>query len=330
MNDEPLPVCRVGQIQEPDNEPGWLVDQLWSRAAVGFVAGPPKLGKTWLGLDLALSVATATPSLDTFEVAEPADVLIYLAEDHPSMVRTRLAGLCRHRGLDLDAARVHVITAASLRLDLESDRLRLIETVARISPRLLVLDPLVRLHRRDENQAGEVAELLAFLRELQRGYDLAVCVVHHMRKGGAGRAGQALRGSSDFHAWTDSALYLTGHQDRIVLTTEHRGAPAPDPIEIRLCSRTDGSETHLEVVTPRGLEHCRAGPAAPLDHRLIELLQSAARPLTRVELRRRLRVNNHRLGQALADLDRAGVVARSQQGWRLLSPHDSTHDRAAS
>jgi hypothetical protein len=39
------------------------------------------------------------------------------------------------------------------------------------------------------------------------------------------------------------------------------------------------------------------------------------RPLTRVELRQRLRVNNERLGQALAELQGRGLLSRSQQGW---------------
>jgi AAA domain len=66
---------------------------------------------------------------------------------------------------DLD---VQVITAPTVRLDLEADRTNLDETVAKLKPRLLVLDPFVRLHRIDENASGEVAPLLAYLRELQR------------------------------------------------------------------------------------------------------------------------------------------------------------------
>jgi RecA-family ATPase len=70
-----------------------------------------------------------------------------------------------------------------------------------VSPRLLILDPFVRLHRIDENVSGDVAPLLAFLRELQRRHAIAVAVVHHAKKGAAAiRAGQALRGSSEFHA----------------------------------------------------------------------------------------------------------------------------------
>ena len=62
-------------------------------------------------------------------------------------------------------------TAAATRylvdgLDLAGDRRDLADTVARLQPRLLVLDPFVRLHRIDENASGEVAPLLAYLREL--------------------------------------------------------------------------------------------------------------------------------------------------------------------
>jgi len=52
-------------------------------------------------------------------------------------------------------------------------------------------------------------------------------MVHHSRKGaGAARAGHALRGSSEFHAWGDSNLYLRrDSDDRLTLTGGHRAAP---------------------------------------------------------------------------------------------------------
>ncbi len=320
MSPEPLPICRLADLQEPDTTLLWLVETLWSRGAVGFVGGSPKLGKTWLALDLALSVATATPCLDQYQVCEPGEVLIYLAEDHPSFVRQRLDGLCRHRGLDLEAVPIHVITAPSLRLDLQTDRLRLTETIQRLRPRLLVLDPLVRLHRKDENHAGDVAELLDFLRQLQRAHQLAILVVHHMRKGGARKAGgQALRGSGDFHAWTDSALYLTAQRGHLLLTPEHRAAPAPDPIPLRLCSAPDGAQTYLEVLNQDEAKPPDTQAPLPLADRLLDLLRSVSRPLTRTEIRRQVQVNNQRLGQVLAQLEAGGILTRSQQGWRLAA-----------
>lgn len=324
--DDSLPVCRVGEIDEPAEGIRWLIESLWGQAAVGFAAGLPKLGKTWLGLDIALSVATGTPCLGRFEVHDPGDVLVYLAEDHPASVRKRLDGLCRHRGLRLDQVPVHVITAPALRLDLERDRARLEQTLKRIKPRLLVLDPLVRLHRRDENHSGDVAELLAFLRDLQRVHDLAVLVVHHMRKNGAGHAGQALRGSGDFHAWIDSGLYLKWHRDRLVLTAEHRDAPAPPPIALRLASASDGSGTHLEVLDPSASETPPTKPASAIADRIVETLRSASRPLTRIELRRQLRINNHRLGEAIVDLEESGIAVRLQQGWSLAGEVDTLEE----
>jgi hypothetical protein len=153
----------------------------------------------------------------------------------------RLEGICAAAGVALPNLDIQVITAPSLRLDLEIDRTRLEETVARLKPRLLVLDPFVRLHRIDENVSGDVAPLLAFLRELQRRYAVAVAVVHHARKGaGAIRAGQALRGSSEFHAWGDSNLYLRRDgDDRIVLTVEHRAAAAIAGITLELAQSDD-------------------------------------------------------------------------------------------
>jgi hypothetical protein len=66
-----------------------------------------------------------------------------MAEDAASVVKARLVGLCRTRGLDLASAPIHVITTPVLRLDRGRDQARLRATVRQIAPRLLVLDPFV-------------------------------------------------------------------------------------------------------------------------------------------------------------------------------------------
>ena len=207
---ECLPVVPAAELAEPDPSRRWLVEGLWARAGVGIIGGAPKSCKSWLGLDLALSVASATPCLETFAVAEPGRVLVYMAEDAAAVVKERLAGLCRRRGLALSGLPIGVITAPSLRLDCGRDQHRLDQTVGRHAPRLLLLDPFVRLHRINENDAGEVSALLGYLRALQRRYDLAVVVAHHTRKNGPSAAGgQSLRGSGDFFAWGYVARHIS-------------------------------------------------------------------------------------------------------------------------
>jgi RecA-family ATPase len=145
-----LPVVRVDQIPREENPQRWLVEPLWGESSVGVIGGAPKCAKTWLGLDLALSVATGTACLGRYAVPRPGPVLIYLAEDALIAVRERIEGMARHRGLELTGVEIHVITAPSLRLDHDPHRQRLLETARRLRPRLLLLDPLVRLHGVDE------------------------------------------------------------------------------------------------------------------------------------------------------------------------------------
>jgi hypothetical protein len=189
-----LPVQPAWRLAEAPEQRRWLVEGLWSEEAVGIIGGEPKCCKSFLALDLAVAVAAGTPCLRRFAVARPGRVLLYPAEDALHVVRRRIEGICAAAGTSLAALDVQVITVPSLRLDLEADRARLEQTVATLKPRLLILDPFVRLHRIDENVSGEVAPLLAFLREPQRRHAVAIAVVHHARKGAATvRAGQALR-----------------------------------------------------------------------------------------------------------------------------------------
>jgi RecA-family ATPase len=142
-----LPTLPVHAIEEQPARAQWLVRELWGEAAVGVIGGPPKTCKSWLGLELAVSVASGTACLDRFEVETPGPAVVYLAEDALHGVRHRVAQLCQHHGLTLAGLDLHVITAASLRLDLEHDRRALDATLAALQPKLLLLDPLVRLHR---------------------------------------------------------------------------------------------------------------------------------------------------------------------------------------
>jgi hypothetical protein len=311
---DPLPVVRVDQIPLEENAPRWLVDHLWGDSSVGVIGGAPKCSKTWLGLDLALSVATGTACLGRYAVPRPGPVLVYLAEDALAVVRERIQGMARHRGLELAGVEIHVITASSLRLDRELHQNRLLATVKRLRPRLLLLDPLVRLHRVDENDAGKVAELLAYFRLLQRRLDLSVILVHHMRKNAAGTAaaGQGLRGSSDLHAFGDSNLYLRRVRDRLVLLSEHRAAAASPAVTLQLVA-TDAATTHLEVVATASAD--RQGN---LPEQVLTCL-AAGEALTRAKLRDVLSVQNQRLGETLEMLEQSGRIRRSPAGWQRVS-----------
>jgi RecA-family ATPase len=220
-----LPVQPAWRLADCPEQQRWLAEGLWSEEAVGIFGGEPKCSKSFLVLDLA--VTAGIPCLRRFAVSRPGRVLLYPAEDALHIVRRRIDGNCTAAAISLAQLDVQVITAPSLRLDLEADRACLDETVARLKPRLLVLDAFERPHRIDEKFSDDVAPLLAFLRELQRRHAIAVAAVHHAKKGaGIIRAGQALRGSPEFHSCGDSNLYLRrDSDDHVVLPSSI--APPP-------------------------------------------------------------------------------------------------------
>jgi hypothetical protein len=313
LTDPRLPVCRANSLQIRPVEQTWLIEWVWIKSAVGIIGGPPKCCKSWLGLDMAISVASGTPFLNHFQVADKGPTLIFMAEDAIDSVRTRIDAICNHRKFDIDRLELYVITASALRLDLERDQKRLKHTLADLRPRLLLLDPLVRLHRLDENSAADISNLLGYVREIQRAYDTAVVLVHHASKKHRAQPGQALRGSSDLHAFGDSNAYLAHRSHSITLTLEHRSAKPPDPFDMQLVSRSDGSATHLEIVS------CvDKNTDISLTDRILVLLKHADKPMPGKIMRAHLRVNNQRLINTLDDLNKQGRVIRTSKGWLSL------------
>lgn len=310
-----LPVLLAHRIEATPPEHRWLVEGLWSREAVGIIGGEPKCCKSFLALQLATAVASGMPCLGRFAVKQPGRVLLYAAEDALHVVRERLEGLCARQGLSLSELDLWVITAPRLRLDLHDDRQQLAATVESLKPTLMILDPFVRLHRVDENVSAAVAPLLDFLRRIQRQRGCAISVVHHSRKGGALRAGQALRGSSEFHAWGDSNLYLRRHGDeKLSLAVEHRAQPEQQDLPLRL-STIDGYAT-LVIADEHPEASAKATPLSDRD-RVLNTLRQHGCPLSRSELRVHCRMRTETLGRLLIRLASDGEIERTGQRWRL-------------
>ena len=320
-----LPVQRAHLLPVVAVERRWLIEGLWAAEAVGIIGGEPKCGKSFLALDLAVAVAAGRPCLRRFAVPQAGRVLLYAAEDALPVVRLRLEGIAAAVGVALADLDIHVITAPSLRLDGGRDQRRLDETVARHAPRLLLLDPFVRLHRINENDAGEVSALLGYLRELQRRHDLAVAVVHHTRKnGGGGGGGQSLRGSGDFFAWVDTALSLRRQRQQLVLSIEHRAWHSPPPVTLTLAG-CETDHAHLAVVATEPMAEADRGAGGvavtDIDAAVLRALADAPQgALARAALRAALGVRNQRLGAALARLVATGAIQRRGDAWLPAPP----------
>ena len=297
-----LPVQRASELSI-DSAPltQWLVEGLWSDQAVGILGGEPKCCKSFLALDLAVSVASGTPCLRRFAVQRTGPVLLFPAEDSLAVVRRRLEGICSAAGV-------------GFQLDAPKDRERLSNTVQARQPLLLILDPLIRLHRVDENDASQIAGLLSYLRQLQRAFHVAVLVVHHARKdANATRPGQALRGSSELHGWGDSNLYMRRRGAQLTLSTEHRAAPSQDHIPLQLTQA--GSALALSVANDSSIPEPGSEPSAL--QRVQQILAGLDQPVTVQQLRKLCGMRTTTVCSCLAQLADNGVVTRDSRGYQL-------------
>ncbi len=317
-----LPYCHASQLTQQSSDEQWLIKDIWPQEAVGILGGPPKHFKSWLGLDLAISIASQTSFLERFDVKSAAPVLVYFAEDSQNTIRERIQGIILHRQLQLEKLPLFVITSPSLRLDLAQIQNQLRTTLAIIKPCFLLLDPLVRLHRLDENSSSDISFFLGFLRELQRTYNTSILLVHHSGKKVRADLGQSLRGSTDLHAFGDTNFYLHRKRSHVSFTVEHRSAPSIKPILLDLASRNDGSHTHLTIQSSSSTADSSKDS---LETRILELLDTI-QPMTRTQIRNSLCVQNERLGHALQALQMQDAATNTPKGWLLKSTSSNSKE----
>lgn len=311
---EAFPVRQVAHVPPRPEGEQWLIEFLWALDAVGLLAACPKIGKTWLAVEMALAVATGRPALGRFEVRASGPVLFYGAEDDQAALRARFDAVAVSRGVDLEAAPIYFLDVGALRLDRSDHLLKLRATIATLKPKLVVLDPFVRMVAVDENSSQEVSAVLGSLRAIQRDLHVAVLVVHHMRKASSSYLGNQVRGSGDFAAWYDSALYLTRAGDGAILTPSHRGAPDPPPVRLRLVLEP---APHLELSADAApTPHTADAGLEPLQAEVLEVLSTGNRAHSTESIRKRLHKRKEDVLRALHALRLAGLVLNEGKGWK--------------
>lgn len=309
---EPFATVPAAQLVATASPVEWLVEGLLLKSGAAILGGAPKAGKSFLALDVCVAVASGTPAAGYFHVSAACPVTLLCAEDPSPVLAQRIAALVRSRSLALDDLPIEVIVETLVRLPEALPRLA--ATLARSRPGLLLLDPLIRLHRADENSASEMAVVLDGLRDLARAEKTAILLVHHARKAAsAGSPGAGLRGSSDLAAFGDSNLYLRRLADTALeLRIEHRAAAAPEPLQLRLCVEAAGASARFQAQPG-------STPAQDLSaSRVLALLERSPNPLPASALRSRLGVRNQTITAALRTLlDNGSVERRGRDGWAI-------------
>lgn len=191
----------------------WLIRGMLERRQASLFVAPGGSGKSLFTLQAAVALALGDGRRFGLDVREAAKTYLLSAEDDETIVRRRLGALCLHYGIDpvslhgklaiynrhaagLSRPFVAVEKDRSGRLVRTPDVARLAETLRRGGFGTLVVDPLVKVHRADENSNAEMDFVMGTLTDLAAETDAAVWVIHHTKKPPEGDA-DGFAGSAD-------------------------------------------------------------------------------------------------------------------------------------
>ncbi|MEK6440900.1 AAA family ATPase [Pseudonocardia sp. T1-2H] len=186
-------------------EPRWAVPGIICEG-VTLLAGPPKVGKSWMGLNLALDIAAGRPALGSIPV-EAGPVLYLALEDTPrrlqSRMRTVLGGRPAPEGLTLSIACSPMPAGGDVEIDTW--------LTAHPGARLVVIDVFAKV--RGTPPAGVAAydadyAAMGRIKRVADRHGVAVLLVHHVRKAAAEDFLATVSGTNGLAGAADAVLVL--------------------------------------------------------------------------------------------------------------------------
>lgn len=207
----------------------WMVEGYLEKDALSMLFGPSGVGKSFVVVDIACSVATGTPWHGIPVTQGP--VFYVAGEGHNGLAR-RFAAWQKANGVPLKGAPLYKSQRGISMLDLDS-AMGLVNEIDEMiqcgmpPPSLIAIDTLARnMGDGDENSAQDVGKFVKHLDELMRErWRAHIMLVHH-----SGHEGTRARGSSALRGAMDQEIMVAGQSGHIDLTvTKMKDAEVPAP-----------------------------------------------------------------------------------------------------
>ena len=207
-----------------------------------LISGKKKIGKSMLAMNLALALSNGS-TFSIFKIIRKYRVLLISAEGGHYNNRDRIkkmAAKFRDNTADFDMS-----FDPRLLIDDSDGLYQLNSIISYYEPEVLIIDPLIKFHNRDENSAKEMAIIMTQIRNLIEDYKLSIILVHHMGKDST----SGPRGSSVISGEYDSYIEMTEinkNKHEVKLTFDLRHFETPESINIIFNPATYWFENKIE------------------------------------------------------------------------------------
>lgn len=205
----------------------FLVNQLLPERSFTMMYGAPGSGKSFLAIDMALSVANGLP-WHGYETKQGA--VLYIAGEGVAGMGKRWKAWTKHKGLT-EKADMHVLPVAVNFMD-ETEITRLLYTIDKLDRQfaMVVVDTVHRsMHGAEENSAAEMAKFIDACDTIQRHTGGTMLAVHHSGKSAA----QGARGSNSLLGAVSTSLMVGKSEDIVTLRVEKQKDAEPIEGDLR-------------------------------------------------------------------------------------------------
>lgn len=189
-----------------DYSADWLVEGWLPKASVIMCSALPEMYKTWLSIDLAISVASGLPFLDVFPVDHTGNVLIVQQEDFGpefiSRFKTVERGKLARANIEVKITenegtfdyenpyyigdKIFFHEDAELSFQNDESLTKLGERIVETNATLCVIDPFYSLADSKDWFASAAETIRATIKKIRNETDCTFVFIHHNKKTGAG------------------------------------------------------------------------------------------------------------------------------------------------
>lgn len=309
-------------------EVDWTIEDWLPSRTICFMISPPEGYKTWLTLDLAISVASGLPFLGTAPVQETGPVILIQQEDYHGQTTERLQVIANARyglgglpSLNGDGIinapmmpsnlPIHFHTNRAFRFDDKEIVEQFSDSVRKIKPRLVIIDPLYYAAGKIEDYMAPVVEHMSVLKGLRDELGTTFVICHHTSKKQAETSRESAWGSQFLNAFMETGWQLrhTGEEGKMVIRRHFKRYVGIGDRELRFAIKTTGDLEYAVAVT--AMDSAVAEDTSEdreYQTRVCKVLDK--RPMQFEELVSAVGIDKTLLARAIMQLEDANVIDR--------------------
>lgn len=306
-----LSLISAKKIQDMEFQPiEWIVEKLITPGLI-ILAGRPKSGKSWLSLNLSLSITRGGIALSHFK-AKKAAVLYFALEDNVRRLKSRMENILNAEDDKVAPTNLYFLEDDIIFPKLNDGGLDEIQKVLTEYPdiKLVIIDTLGRSRadqkRSDNNMYLCDYDLLAVLQTFALKNKIAILMVHHTKKGSEEYVFDEISGTTGITGAADTMLLLkkVKKQNKLYVTgrdieeSEYNVYFDRDSCTWNV---TEETQDAINITVERG--------------EILDLLNAEQRPMRTGEIAQRLSKEQSNVSHLLKGLKEDGLVVSPKYGF---------------